>query len=384
MVKDQRVLLVERRSIEDLDAAIDRLRKDGSRSFMLLACADDGWDPAVLSTWLATVDAPVFGGIFPSIIHAATCRRHGTLVIGFSETVEIAVVNRLSDRAGMEPQLLASAELLERAQSLIVLFDGLCPNLEAFVESLYAIVGVRAAVVGGGAGYLDLVQRPCLLSNIGVLEDSAVLVALSNVIDRGMAHGWQRLSGPFLVTRSQGNMLDELNYQPAFDVYRTAVEAHSGQRFSDTDFFSIAKTFPLGIEGVDGDFLVRDPIKQVGDALICVGEVPQNATVYLLKGEVGALIASAGDAARAARAQCQHRGNVANASMALVFDCISRLFFLGAAFDTELAAIESVLAECGDVTGALTLGEIASSKAGVIELMNKSTVVALIGTPPRP
>ena len=383
-MKGQRLLLVERATVEDLAAAISRLREEGARSFMLLACEGDDWDPAILSVWLNTVDVPVFGGIFPSIIHGAKCHRHGTLVVGFPAHAEVAVIKRLSDRAGVDPQLLASAAQLEGSESLIVLFDGLCPNLEGFVESLYAIIGLRAVVVGGGAGHLDLVQQPCLLTNAGVFEDSALLVALPGVIDRGMAHGWQLLSGPFLVTRSEGNLLVELNYQPALEVYRTQVEAHSGWRFADTDFFSISKTFPLGIEGVDGDFLVRDPIKQAGDALVCVGEVPQNATVYLLKGEAGALIASAGEAALAACAQRRRRGNVTDAPDAMVFDCISRVLFLGAAFNEELAAIEAALIDCGEVFGALTIGEITSSRAGVIELMNKSTVVALIEMTPQP
>lgn len=378
------MLLVERASVEDLAEAVACLRKAGSRSFMLLACESDTWDPAILSAWLGTVDVPIFGGIFPSIIHCATRHRHGTLVIGFPVPVEVSVIKRLSDRAGVEQQLLASAAQLENSQSLIVLFDGLCPNLEAFVEGLYAIVGVRGAIVGGGAGHLDLLQHPCLLTNTGVFEDSALLVALPGVIDRGIAHGWQRLSGPFLVTRSQGNVLIELNFQPAFDVYRKAVESHSAQRFSDTDFFSIAKTFPLGIESVDNDFLVRDPIKQVGDTLICVGEVPQNATVYLLKGEAEALIASAGEAARAACAERQRRGGPGDVSTAIVFDCISRVLFLGASFDDELASIDSALSDSGEVFGALTLGEIANTRGGVIELMNKSTVVALIETAPPP
>lgn len=383
-MEGQQVLLVEGGSVDVLDVAIGRLREGGSRSFMLLACEEDHWDPAILDTWLKTIDVPVFGGIFPSIIHCAKRHRHGVLVAGFPARAEVAVIKRLSDRAGVEQQLQNSAAQFDGSQSLIVLFDGLCQNLEAFVEGLYAIMGLRAAVVGGGAGHLDLVQRPCLLTNAGMFEDSALLVALPGAIDRGIAHGWQRLSGPFLVTRSLGNVLDELNYQSAFEVYREAVETHSGQRFSDTDFFSIAKTFPLGIESVDSDFLVRDPIKQAGDALICVGEVPQNATVYLLKGEADALIASAGDAAQAACAERQHRGNVVSPPIVMVFDCISRVLFLGTAFDDELAAIDAALIDCGDVFGALTLGEIASSKGGVIDLMNKSTVVALIETTPQP
>ena len=382
-VGGQNVLLVERASLVDLDSAIGRLRKAGSCSFMLLACEDDHWDPTILATWLSSIDVPVFGGIFPSIIHGAKCLRHGTLVVGFPVPAKVAVIKRLSDRAGVEEQLRASTAQLEGAQSLIVLFDGLCPNLEAFVEGLYAIVGFRSTVVGGGAGHLDLMQHPCLLTNTGVFEDSALLVALPTVIDRGMAHGWQLLSGPFLVTRSEGNVLAELNYQPAYDVYCKAVEAQSDWRFSDTDFFSISKIFPLGIECVDGEFLVRDPIKQAHEALTCVGEVPQNATVYLLKGEADALIAAAGEAARAACAERQRRTNSADASVAMVFDCISRVLFLGVAFNEELAAIEAALTGCDEIFGALTLGEISSSKAGVIELMNKSTVVALIETAPQ-
>ncbi|HQV71874.1 MAG TPA: FIST N-terminal domain-containing protein [Dokdonella sp.] len=383
-MEGRRLLLVEEASIAALDAAITRLRSEGCRSFLLLACEADDWDPALLSSWLESLDVAVFGGIFPGLVQRAQWHRHGSLIMGFPERLEIVVVRRLSDRAAVEPQLLASAALLEAAPSLMVLFDGLCPHLEAFVECLYAIVGGHAVVVGGGAGHGDLVQRPCLLCNAGVLEDAALLVALPGAIAHGVAHGWQRLSGPFLVTRSQGNVLAELNYQPAFAVYRKEVEAHSGQQFADTDFFSIAKTYPLGIEGVDGDFLVRDPIKRAGDALICVGELPQNATVFLLKGDAAALIASAGEAALAACRESRQHEHAANASVALVFDCISRALFLGAAITEELAVIESTLADCEDIFGALSLGEISSSRAGVIELMNKSTVVALIGTSSRP
>ncbi|MGB3049205.1 FIST C-terminal domain-containing protein, partial [Dokdonella sp.] len=121
-----------------------------------------------------------------------------------------------------------------------------------------------------------------------------------------------------------------------------------------------------------------------GDALICVGELPQNATVFLLKGDAAALIASAGEAALAACRESRQHEHAANASVALVFDCISRALFLGAAITEELAVIESTLADCEDIFGALSLGEISSSRAGVIELMNKSTVVALIGTSSRP
>lgn len=382
MTDAQAEVLVAGGKLEELRAATGRLHAAGARSLMILACEADGWDPTELTPWLQALQLPVIGGVFPSIIHRATNLRSGTLVVGLPAPVQVGAIHALSRREGLEPQLQAIAPMLEGAASVVVLVDGLGANLDAFVECLYGVVGLNAPVVGAGAGHLDLQQRPCLLGNVGMLGDAALVVTLPSQLDRGIAHGWQKLSGPFLVTRSCGDMLEELNYSAAAEVYRSEVEAHSDLRFAESSFFSISKTYPLGIESVDGEFLVRDPIKQVGDSLVCIGEVPQNATVYLLKGEVEPLIASAVEAMNSACAQRQRRlgGSEPGPALALVFDCISRALFLGDAFDRELKALDRALADSDHMVGALTLGEIANSRGGTIELLNKSIVVSLIET----
>ena len=365
---------------KELCAAIERLRGAGARSLMIFACEADHWPSQDLNPLLRSLDMPVFGGVFPSIIHNAQLHRTGTVVVGFPQLLEVAVVSGLGDRQTIEPQLQRLAPVLERAGSVLGLVDGLSANLETLVECLYGILGVRTPMIGGGAGHLDLVQRPCLLTNQGMLEDSAVLVSLPMRIDRGIAHGWQMLSGPFLVTKSAGNVLEELNYRPAYEIYRNEIEANSAEDFAKKDFFSISKTYPLGIEGIEGEFLVRDPIKREGDALICVGEVPENATIHLLKGDSASLVSAAGGAARAALAERQSRTaeDSIEPTMALICDCISRFLFLGKAFDEELGTIKQALPGIECMVGALTIGEIASSRRGMIELMNKSTLVALI------
>lgn len=379
MKSGQQAVYIESATIEALRGAIDTLRQTGTRSVMIFACEGDNWAIGELETYLRSLDLPVFGGIFPSIIHGSTLHRSGTLVVGFPLTLEVAVISRLRDQPSIDRQLQRLGKTLADCRSVFVLVDGLSTNLESFIESLFGVLGARAAVMGGGAGYLDLLQRPCLLCNHGVIVDSALLVALPMRVDRGIGHGWQMLSGPFLVTRSNGNVLEELNYRPAIEIYQQEVEAHSTSRFSQTDFFSISKTYPLGIESIDGDFLVRDPIKQVGGALICVGEVPENATVYLLKGEASALVAAAAQAATNALAmrETRLRGVSAAPQAAIIFDCISRALFLDDGFSDELRAIERALPPMDCVVGALTIGEIVSSRSGLIELMNKSILVGL-------
>ena len=366
--------------IKELCDSVERLRAGGMCSLMILACEADHWSRQDLDPMLRSLDIPVYGGVFPSIIHNARLHRTGTLVVGFPHSLDVSVVSGLADRQAIEPQLAKLAPVLERAVSVLGLVDGLSANLETLVECLYGVLGVRTPMVGGGAGHLDLIQRPCLFSNQGMLEDSALLVSLPMRIGRGIAHGWQMLSGPFLVTQSSGNVLKQLNYRPALEVYRDEIEANSEADFSASDFFSISKTYPLGIESVDGEFLVRDPIKCDGDALVCVGEVPENAAIHLLKGDVAHLIAAAGCAAQAALAERQKKSSTDSPepAVALVFDCISRCLFLGKEFAEELEEIRRELPGVECMVGALTIGEIASSRRGLIELMNKSTLVALI------
>ena len=55
-----------------------------------------------------------------------------------------------------------------------------------------------------------------------------------------------KLGGPFIATKTNANIVEEINWKPAFEVYRELVEADSGASFDSQDFFDIAKDTPLG------------------------------------------------------------------------------------------------------------------------------------------
>ncbi|MEI7446985.1 MAG: FIST C-terminal domain-containing protein, partial [Burkholderiales bacterium] len=59
----------------------------------------------------------------------------------------------------------------------------------------------------------------------------------------------------------------------------------------------------------------------------------------------------------------------------LFIDCVSRVLFLGDAFDREL---RSVVRDDVPTIGALTLGEIANAGRSFLEFHNKTAVVALM------
>jgi hypothetical protein len=362
---------------EHLQRSFDAVLKSGAQSALVLGCDADAWTPERVDPVLNALPVPVFGGTFPSIIHQGRRLDRGTLVVGLSAAVTVAVVRDLSKHGeAMDAEVRRQCASITTAPSLITLVDGLAKHIERFVESLYSLIGPGRDLVGCGAGSLDFVQKPCLFTNRGLIKDAAVVIGLPFALSRGVQHGWETLDGPYLVTGSRGHVLDTLNYQPAFEVYRASVEAASGLRFADHDFFSIAKTYPFGIERLDGDLLVRDPIRVEDRSLVCVGEVPENAMVYILKGQAVRLVHSAGAAASEARASYNTR-HADGSPSAVVFDCISRVLFLDLEFDRELDAIQQGLGTLRHAFGALTLGEITNTHNGPINLLNKSTVIGV-------
>lgn len=365
-------------SLPDLEDQLDLLVDAGAQSLLILAAHSPTWHCEQIISVISKYNIPIVGGIFPQVLLGDQAYDEGFVVAALNCPLDIVCINHLSSGdESIAAQLLNNREKLIKAKTHITLIDGLAANIERLVECMYELMGLNVTAVGGGAGALDFVQRPCLFTREGALEDAAIIAGVPSPIHLGVAHGWEVMEGPYLVTGSEQNMLTTLNYTPAFEIYREKVEAASGERFDDTNFFSIAKTYPLGIEGLDGSLTVRDPINLRGTKLMCVGEVPQNSTVYILKGRREGLIKAAGVAAATAY-NAYRRQSATTPYSGLLFDCISRSLFLESQFEQELALIQHTLGDNGICVGALTLGEISNTSNGIVSLLNKSTVIGVL------
>ena len=356
-------------SISELEALVAEAMAAGAKALFILACDENGLDPEQATPFLRSLTVPVFGGVFPTILHQHRHYDRGFIVVGMNQAVDLAVFENVSDLDPYSIDPVALPQEILGAPSLLVLVDGLASTIDLVIGGIYDQVGPRPTVLGGGAGSLSFQKRPCIFTNQGMLVDALQVVGLPEPLRTCVRHGWEKLAGPFLVTESEANVIRSLNYRPAFEVYREQVQPHTEASFDDTDFFEIAKTFPFGLEKLDEALLVRDPIIADGETLVCVGNVPENAMVYILRGNDSALTAAAGDAASGAAPSKQSEGDV------VVFDCISRKLFLAEGFANELDAICAPFAAGTHLVGALSLGEIANSAGGSIQFHNKTVVV---------
>ncbi|MEL6559656.1 MAG: FIST C-terminal domain-containing protein [Bacteroidota bacterium] len=306
------------------------------------------------------------GGIFPGIIHQNNHSDADVLIKYYPKSTKVKIFKELGKSADFD-----FSKLQDDQHSALLFIDGLSAKISYFLEKTYSFYWDNIKFIGGGCGSLSLVQQPCIFSNEGFFMDAALMLFLDSDLTAGVKHGWKRISGPFVVSAAEGNIIRELNWRPAFDVYRETLLAHGVSDINPDNFFNIAKAFPFGIFKEGTEDVVRDPIVTDGQSLTCVGEVTVNSVVNILNGEKSDLISGAEQAAMDAFQDTAVKDM-------LVVDCISRSLFQDDEFSNELDSISQVIKEkkvCIPLEGILSLGEISSYGDGYLEFFNKTIVV---------
>ena len=347
-----------------------------SGCLMVFVCDENNWKEADMSSLFQTIDVKLIGGVFPQIVYGTKNTTQGYLIVPIELDLSSVLVHGLDDDSvDFEAALDEAIEEDQEVGSMIVFVDGLSARINSFVDSLFALFGADVKYIGGGAGSLSFEQAPCIICNDGVFKGAAIIGLTKNALPVEVGHGWEPISKGHFVTQVDKNVVKEIDYKNAFDVYEELINPHmKAEVFNQDNFFEVAQSFPLGIKKIDGDYVVRDPISVNDDGhLVCVGELDEGDHIDILHGKPNALITSSG--ATAARLFSNNKGNT---QRIFLMDCISRALFLEGNFPLELDAIEKEVMGDSSIFGALVLGEIANSGSGYLEFYNKTTVVSLM------
>ncbi|ARN72251.1 hypothetical protein BST91_11555 [Nonlabens tegetincola] len=353
------------------EIALDIKDHVGAHGALIAVAEHTELDIPALVDDLNEIGVTFMGGIFPKVIHNNQVIEQGIVINTLQNLEKICLIKELSSTNYTIPKF----EFQDGSYSIITYVDGLTSNISHYMSTLYENYGMQTNYFGGGAGSLSLQQKPCVFTNEGFFEDAAVysIVKMSSHI--GVKHGWSKVDGPYIVTKADGDVIQEINWQNPFEIYKTVVEKHSNKKFSDDNFFDIAKGYPFGIVKNDGECIVRDPLmtNEKGE-IICIAELEDNSLVDILNGDNNSLIKAAEQAAQ------ESLLHASKPRKAIIIDCISRVLFLETDFDKELRSITGTLKEKYphiSISGALTLGEISSYGEGFLEFYNKTVVVGL-------
>lgn len=352
----------------------EALGQDNAKSLLVFACDANGFTPDTIDPILKDIPVPVFGGIFPAIIHQTEKLERGTVIVPLPARADCIQMDTISDPAiDFIDRIDAKISVPPEFDTMIIFVDGFAKRINALINALFTIFGLEPTYIGGGAGSLDMVQKPCIFTNGGLQSDGAVIAMLDLASSVGVSHGWESVAGPFRITESEGNIIKSLDWKPAFGLYDAELQNRGEPKLTTANYFDIAKSYPFGITKLENERVVRDPLSFTPEgALVCVGEVETGSFVDILNGDTQSLI----QAAHRARTICEDQYPKKNQKPLCIFiDCISRVLFLEDSFQKE---IEAVSAGMPAVVGACTIGEIANSGFDFIEFYNKTAVVGLL------
>jgi len=367
------VIFFEPKNYRDWSRSLKNLCTKGLFGILLLVGERAPFDFHEISPLFKELGVPVFGGVFPGVIYGDSWYRDGILGCSIERPITAKVVRDLGGFEGMpEDEVLTGP-----VETFLVIVDGLASNISSFLDVLFETCGRQVSFIGGGAGSLGPERETVLFTAEESFAGGALLVGIEGPAGVGVSHGWEPLYGPLVANCTKGNIILELNWQPAFSKYRTALQKEAGISMGPENFFEIAKCYPFGMVKIDGSIVVRDPIRLEGEeSIVLVGEIPQNSIVMILRGDETSLIKAAGGAASAALASFMEKTGGMGQS-ALVIDCISRVLYLGDNMARELRTIRENVPPDLHMFGFLSIGEIAHSGEKYLEFYNKTTVVGV-------
>lgn len=281
-------------------------------------------------------------------------------------------VNMNSYKAGEQ---LAQALEHENLVHVFIISEGTHTNGSELVRGLTRHLPEHVAITGGLAGDGARFEETIVFFNSG--PSANTIAAIGFYGDRlrigyGSMGGWDPFGPERIITRSEGNVLFELDERSALDLYKQYLGEHAKALPSS------ALLFPLSIRTQDNpDQLVRT-ILAVDDeqgSMTFAGDVPEGAYARFMKANFDRLVDGAFGAAKTS---IDVSGDPAP-DLAILISCVGRKLVLKQMVEDEVESVREVLGEQTTLTGFYSYGEICPTAPNAnCDLHNQTMTITTI------
>ena len=302
----------------------------------------------------------------------------GTLVVGIAQFERTDLAMASTRIASPADSAAAGARLgltlaPARPNLVLVFSEGLAVNGTDLVRGLSDALPARTIIAGGLAADGDRFARTWVLVDGKPVGGHVVAVGLTGPLEIGAGSegGWDTFGPERLVTRSQGNVLFELDGKPALALYKD----YLGELASGLP--ATALRFPLSIreESSAKTSVVRTvlAIDEKSQSMTFAGDIPNGWRAQLMRSNHDRLIAGAMRAASDANAGMSYRP-----ALALAISCVGRRLVLGARTEEETEAALDALPPGSHQIGFYSYGEISHAGRASCELHNQTMTLTTI------
>ncbi len=254
-------------------------------------------------------------------------------------------------------------------KAVSVISDGLSVNGTELANGLNSTLADDVVVSGGLAADGEDFNRTWILIDgkptTGFV--SAVGFYGSNLeVSFGSEGGWQPFGPEREITKSENNVLYELDGRPALELYKE----YLGDRASGLP--STALLFPLQVR-TTGRPLVRTilSIDEANQSMTFAGDVPEGSVAQLMRATQDSLVEGAETAAQQTNKSTQE-------SICIAVSCVGRRLVLGESSEEEIEATKEAIGEATTQIGFYSYGELAPTGFAPCGLHNQTMTLTTI------
>ncbi len=256
-------------------------------------------------------------------------------------------------------------------KAVFVLSPGVQVNGTDVVTGLESAVGSSVTIFGGLAGDGVAFEKTYTLLNGNLSNNEIVVVGFYGddfQVKTGSEGGWSPFGPARRVTKSEKNVLFELDGKPALDLYET----YLGDKAKDLPASGLLYPFAILNEDNSQTGMIRTilDVDKENKSLVLAGDLPDNKLVCLMHADTDELIAGAEKAAVEAKA------DQANDHAAILVSCVGRKLVMAEDVAEEIEVVKETLGESTAIAGFYSYGEICPVIGSKTELHNQTMTIA--------
>jgi hypothetical protein len=255
--------------------------------------------------------------------------------------------------------LLGKQLKADTLKALLVISDGLNVNGSELLKGFQSVLG-EIPIIGGLAGDGGAFVKTLQLFNDTVSDGMIIAVGLygdSLIVSSGALGGWKPYGPPRKITKSEKNIVYEMDGKPALPLYRMYI----GEAFSK-GLPGTGLKFPLAIieEGKRDVEKIRTllAVNANDNSLTFAGNVEEGETVRLCQTNHDRLVEGAGAAAELVMDGLgENKTN--QTGLALCVSCVGRKGVMAELVVDEVKQVQQILGAKTSITGFYSYGELA-------------------------
>ena len=327
--------------------------------------------PALLKTITNMLgNSPLVGCASTGIILGSGIYKYGIVIMLLSLPENVYYNTACVKQIDTKTTVSAGSELGEkllygfkniRKDLGIIFSDGLIKNESGFIEGLQEKLGQSFPLTGTCVTDNLTFKKTCLYFNGESLNNAVCGILLGGKLNFGLGikHGWKPLGKPRYVTKSTGNVVNEIDNRPAAEIYKEYLEFDLNKLKKELKRISVLYPIGISLPGED-EYLLRNIISIGEDeSLTFHGDVPRDCAIRLMIGTKESCLSATNQAIEEVKKGLSGKA----CDFLMVFNSISRNILLGRQAAKELEVIQEKFGSNTPIIGLFSYGEKAPLKS---------------------